>query len=131
MTDKSIAKQIDDIIEIHGGWKAELLTQLRTAIKSIDPDVVEEVKWKTPSRPEGLPVWSHDGMICVSEIWKDNVQLLFSKGSQLNDPAKLFNARLESSEIRAIKFHEGDQINEDELKSLIIEAIELNQAKRR
>lgn len=126
-----ISKQIDAIIQTHGGWKGELLSRLRTVITAADPDVVEEVKWKMRSRPEGLPVWSHDGIVCFAEIWKDNVKLLFAKGAQLDDPANLFNARLKSADIRAIEFHEGDTANESALKALFLEGVALNQSKRR
>ena len=126
MEERSASEQIDDIIKLHGGWKSEVLSRLRAIIRQADPGTAEEVKWKMPTRPEGLPVWSHEGMICFAEIWKDNVKLIFSKGSQMNDPKKLFNARLKSSSVRAIEFHEGDAINEAGLKSLVAEAVQLN-----
>jgi hypothetical protein len=129
MSDTSTSEQIDDIIKKHGGWKGELLSRLRDVITSADPKVVEDVKWKMPTRPEGLPVWSHDGMLCFAEIWKDNVKLLFSKGAQLQDPSKLFNARLKSSDLRAIEFHEGDSVDKTAIKALVQEAIKLNTAK--
>lgn len=129
MEDKPASEQIDGIIEKHGGWKGEILSALRTVIKAVDPEIVEEVKWKMPTRPEGLPVWSHNGMICFAEIWKDNVKLIFSKGAQLQDPQKLFNARLKSRDIRAIEFHEGDKVNEVALQALVKEGIALNAKK--
>lgn len=131
MEDKSASAQIDDIIAQHGGWKAALLTQLRVAITQADPAVVEEVKWKMPSRPEGQAVWSHNGMLCMAEIFKNDVKLTFLKGAQLKDTNKLFNARLKSSTGRAIEFHEGDTVNETALKELVREAMEFNEAKRR
>ncbi len=129
--DVSASRQIDDIIKIQGGWKGEILTQLRSVITTADPRVVEAVKWKTPSRPEGLPVWEYDGMLCFAEIWKDNVKLLFAKGAYLKDSAKLFNARLESTDIRAIEFHDGDIVDDTALTALIREAVEFNQSKSR
>lgn len=130
MTDKSASEQIDDIIKLHGGWKGETIAQIRTVVKEADSDIVEEVKWKMKTRPEGLPVWSHNGIVCFVEIWKDNVKLLFPKGAHLNDPTKLFNARLESKDIRAIEFHEGDTLDEAGIKQLVLEAIELNKTKK-
>jgi hypothetical protein len=79
--------------------------------------------------PEGLPVWTHDGIVCFTETWKDNIKLIFFKGSQLADPNKLFNSRLKSSTVRAIEFHEGDHIDEAGIKALVVEAVELNTSK--
>lgn len=129
MENKSASQQIDNILKMHGGWKGEILSRLRTLIKDADPDVVEEVKWKTASRPEGLPVWSHDGILCIAETWKDNVKLIFFKGAQMTDPKNLFNARLKSATDRAIEFHEGDTVEETAIKELILEAVELNTSK--
>lgn len=129
MEDKSASAQIDDIIAQHGGWKAELLTQLRATIKRADPAVIEEVKWKMPSRPEGQAVWSHDGMLCMAEIFKNDIKLVFFKGPQMKDTHQLFNARLQSSKGRAIEFHEGDAVNEAALKALVREAVEFNESK--
>src|SRR5690606_22325718 len=96
MKEDSASKQIDRIIKLHGGWKTDILTRLRDLIHQADPDVVEEVKWKTASRPEGLPVWSHNGILCIAEIWKDNIKLIFFKGAKMQDPNNIFNARLKS-----------------------------------
>lgn len=126
MQDKPTSEQIDDIIKPHGGWKAQILSQLRAVITRADTSVIEEVKWKMSTRPEGLPVWSHHGILCFAEIWKDNVKLLFPKGVQLKDPQGLFNARLKSKDLRAIEFHEGDALDEGMLKGLVTEAIALN-----
>jgi hypothetical protein len=128
MENNSPARQIDTIIAAQEDWKAELLAQLRALIQHADPRLVEEVKWKTPSRPRGLPIWSHNGIVCMAEIWKDNVKLIFPKGVQLNDSFRLFNARLKSRTDRAIEFHEGDSIDKAELKRLVIKATELNAA---
>lgn len=126
MEDKSASEQIDDIVTLHGGWKGELLSQLRTVIKQADPDMVEEVKWKMRSLPEGRPVWSHNGIVCILEIFKNDAKLVFFKGALLSDPEKLFNARLKSKTDRAIEFHEGDAVNGPALRGLVIEAVKLN-----
>ena len=126
MSDKSPSKQIDDIIEQYGGWKGDAIKRLRAIINDADQDIVEEIKWKMPTRPEGLPVWTQNGIVCFVEIWKDNIKLIFSKGSQVPDPNKLFNARLKSSTVRAIEFHEGESIDEAGVKALVHEAVELN-----
>ena len=93
--------------------------------------MVEDVKWKKPSRPEGVPVWSHDGMLCVADTLKKAVRLTFLKGAQMKDPQKLFNTRLDSKGVRAIDFHDGDAIDEAAFKALILEAVGLNVSKAR
>src|SRR5881275_3790416 len=126
MSDASASKQIDDIVRRMAGWRGETLSQLRALIRGADPGVIEEVKWKKPSRPEGVPVWSHDGILCVCDTLKNAVRLTFPKGAQMNDPHKLFNTRLDSKTVRAIDFHEGDTINEAALQALVLEAVGLN-----
>lgn len=126
MQDKSAKEQIDDIIKMHAGWKGETLSSLRTAITQADSAIVEEIKWRMASRPEGLPVWSHDGIVCFAETWKDNIKLLFPKGSSLKDPHKLFNSRLESKTTRAIELKEGDTVSTIELQALVQEAVQQN-----
>jgi hypothetical protein len=126
MEDRSAAQQIDDIIKQSGDWRGEKLAQLRALIKEADPAMVEEVKWKKPSRPEGVPVWSHDGIICVADTLKNAVRLTFPKGAQLKDPKRLFNARLDSKTVRAIDFHTDDTVDEAALRALILEAVGLN-----
>lgn len=130
MEDKPASRQIDDIIKKYGGWKGETLSRLRAVIKQADPDVVVEVKWKMPTRPEGLPVWSHDGIMCIAETFKNDIKLVFFKGSQMKDPNNLFNARLKSKTDRAIEFHEGDTVDQTALKNLVLEAVELNESKK-
>ncbi len=129
--DRPISQQIDDIIKQPGDWRGAKLAQLRAVIKETDPAVVEEVKWKKPSRPEGVPVWSHDGIICVADTLKNAVRLTFPKGAQMKDPKKLFNTRLDSRSVRAIDFHQGDTVDEAALTALILDAVELNTSKRR
>jgi hypothetical protein len=130
MADKTASQQIDNIITLYGGWKSEVLSRLRATIMQADPAIAEEVKWKMPTRPQGLPVWSHDGILCLAETWKDNIKLIFPKGVYMTDPQKLFNARLKSSTDRAIEFREGDDVDEVALKDLVIEAVELNKSKK-
>ena len=129
MKEKTASEQIDDIIKMHGGWKGQVLSGLRAAIVHADPEIVEEIKWRMASRPEGLPVWSHGGIVCLAETWKDNVKLIFVKGVMMADPKKLFNARLKSSTDRAIEFREGDTVDEAALQELVVEAVEINRAK--
>ena len=128
---KSPSQQIDAIIKKPGDWRSKKLSQLRGLIKKADSSVIEEVKWKKPSNPMGVPVWSHDGIICIGEALKNAVRLTFPKGAQVNDPRKLFNTRLESNTVRAIDFHEGDPVDETALKALILEAVGLNKSKAR
>ena len=123
MEDKSAAQQIDAILKKYDDWRGEMLSRLRALIKQADPALVEEVKWKKPSRPEGVPVWSHDGILCFCDTLKNAVRLTFPKGAQMKDPQKLFNTRLDSKTVRAIDFHEGDAINEAALKALILQAV--------
>ena len=104
------------------------MSQLRALIRGADPGVIEEVKWKKPSRPEGVPVWSHDGIVCIGEALKNAVRLTFPKGALLKDPKGLFNTRLDSKTVRAIDFHEGDAINAPALKALIFEGARLNRS---
>lgn len=129
MKENSTSDQIDDIIKIHGGWKAEKLAQLRAIINSADASVTEDVKWKMPTRPEGLPAWYSGSMLCFAEIWKDNLKLIFMKGAKLDDPKGLFNSRLKSRDVRAIEYCEEDVIDQDGVRDLVLEAIRLNSAK--
>jgi hypothetical protein len=131
MTDKSAAQQIDDIIKKTDDWRGVTLAALRALIKEADPAVVEEVKWKKPSRPEGVPVWAHGGIICVADTLKQAVRLTFPKGAQLADPQTLFNTRLESKSVRAIDVREGEAVDAAALRALIRAAVELNTAHRR
>jgi hypothetical protein len=128
---KSPAQQIDAIIKKPGDWRGETLRQLRSLIQRADPAVVEEVKWKKPSNPMGVPVWSHGGIVCIGEALKNAVRLTFPKGARMKDPRKLFNTRLESNTVRAIDFREGDTVDEAALKALLLEAVALNASKAR
>ena len=120
-----ISTNINDLLD----WCAETLARVRTIIQQADPDVIEEVKWRKPSSPGGVPVWSHDGIICTGETYKDKVKLTFARGASLEDPSGLFNSSLEGNARRAIDIHEGDKVNEKALKALIRGAVALNTAK--
>jgi hypothetical protein len=113
-----------------GDWRAEMLARIRSLIKQADPHVVEEVKWIKPSNPAGVPVWSHDGMICTGETYKSVVKLTFARGASLDDPSRLFNSSLEGNTRRAIDIHEGDTIDAKALKALIRGAVALNTSAR-
>ena len=119
---KSASQRIDERIEELGGWRGEVLARVRALIKEVDPGVVEEWKWR------GVPVWSHDGMLCTGETYQNAVKLTFAKGAALEDPRGLFNASLDGNVRRAIDIHEEDELNEEALKSLVRAAIALNVA---
>ncbi len=125
----SASRLIDAKTEELGDWRGEMIARLRALIKQADPDVVEERKWKKPSNPWGVPVWSHNGMICTGETHKSVVKMTFAKGAFLDDPAGLFNSSLDGNLRRAIDFREGDKVNEKALKALIRAAAALNAAK--
>jgi hypothetical protein len=116
---------IDERIKELGDWRGKLLSSIRTLIKQADPEVVEEWKWR------GVPVWSHDGLICTGETYKNIVKMTFAKGAALEDPTRLFNASLEGNTRRAIDFREGEKINEEALKALIRAAVALNTSRAR
>jgi len=123
------SNEVDARIKELGDWRGEMLSRIRAVVKQADPDVIEECKWKKPSNPRGVPVWSHTGMICTGETHKSVVKMTFAKGAFLDDPAGLFNASLEGNLRRAIDFHEGDKLNEKALKALIRAAVALNASK--
>ena len=117
---ESASRLIDARIQELGDWRGEMLSRLRALIKQADPKVVEEWKWR------GTPVWSHDGLICTGETYKNVVKMTFSRGASLDDPSGLFNSSLEGRVRRAIDFREGDKVNEKALKTLIRAAVALN-----
>ncbi|MDL9978863.1 DUF1801 domain-containing protein [Microbacterium sp. ASV49] len=127
MTDKTDSEQIDDIIAHLSGWKHEAMSALRTAIRAADPDIVEVVKYKKPSKPEGVAFWTHDGDVCFIDVLKNAVRLTFSKGARMrtND---LFNTRLDSTVVRAIDFFEGGAVDEAAVTALVTEAVAVNVA---
>ena len=122
---ESASSRIDARIEELGDWRAATLSRIRSLIRKADPEVVEEFKWQKATSP-GVPVWSHDGLICTGETYRNTVKLTFAKGAQLEDPARLFNASLEGNVRRAIDIHEGEKIDEAALKDLIRAAVALN-----
>ena len=122
----SPSQRIDARIKDLSDWRAETLARIRMLIKQADPEVVEEVKWRKPSNPAGVPVWSRAGIICTGETYKNVVKLTFAKGASLPDPAGLFNSSLEGNTRRAIDVHEGDTIDEKALQALIRAAVALN-----
>jgi hypothetical protein len=109
-------------------WRDEALSRIRKLIEQADPEVVEDRKWRKSANPEGVPVWSHDGMICTGETYKTHVKITFARGASLKDPMHLFNSSLEGNARRAIDLHAGDKIDEPAFKALIREAVTLNQA---
>ena len=120
----SPSRLIDGRIEELGDWRGEMLARIRSLIKQADPEVIEEWKWR------GVPVWSHGGIICTGETYKEVVKMTFAKGASLEDPSRLFNSSLEGNTRRAIDFHEGDKIDEKALKALIRAAAALNTQKK-
>ena len=122
----SPSRLIDARIAALGDWRGETLARVRRLIKAADPEVVEEVKWKKPSNPLGVPVWEHAGIVCTGETYKNKVKLTFARGALLADPARLFNASLDGNARRAIDVHEGDGIDETAFKALIRAAVALN-----
>lgn len=124
-TPESASTLIDARIEELADWRGEVLARMRHLVTQADPDVVEEWKWR------GVPVWSHDGIICTGETYKDKVKLTFHKGASLEDPAGLFNASLDGNARRAIDLHEGDEIDEEAFTSLVRAAAALNASSRR
>lgn len=120
LNDNSVSKEIDAIISKYGDWRGEKLKQIRALIKEADPNIVEEVKWKKPSNPAGIPVWSDNGNICLGETYQKHLRITFPKGSELKDPKGILNS------YRAILIHEEDKINEEAFKDLIRAAAELN-----
>jgi len=126
---ESASQRIDSRIQDLGDWRGEMLSRLRALIRQADPEVVEECKWVKPSNPWGVAVWSHDGMICTGETYKQAVKLTFVKGAFLDDPAGLFNSSLDGNMRRAIDFREGDKVDEKALKALIRAALALNTSK--
>lgn len=120
---ESPSQLIDAKIKALDDWRGTMLSRLRTLVKEADPEVVEEWKWR------GVPVWSHDGLICTGETYKSVVKMTFAKGAALKDPSGLFNSSLDGNTRRAIDFHEGEDIDEEALKTLVRAAVTLNRSK--
>ncbi|NWG52499.1 MAG: DUF1801 domain-containing protein [Hydrogenophilaceae bacterium] len=124
---KTPSQAIDARIAELGDWRGEALARLRALIRAACPDVVEDVKWRKPSNPLGVPTWERNGILCTGETYKDKVKLTFAKGAALDDPSGLFNASLDAGVRRAIDLREGDKINEKAFKALIRSAAALNE----
>lgn len=125
---KSAAREIDILIEELDDWRGKTLAMVRRLIKEADPEIIEEWKWRKPTNP-GVPVWSHSGGVCTGETYKNKVKLTFFRGASLEDPSGLFNSSLEGKVRRAIDIHEGEQIDKAAFKTLIREAVALNESK--
>jgi hypothetical protein len=120
------SREVDAIIGNADDWRGKMLSRLREIVLSADTAIAEDVKWKKPSRPEGVPVWSSDGILCIGEMLKSAVRLTFPKGAQIEDPTQLFNARLDSKSVRAVDFREGEEPPEAAVRALVLEAVRLN-----
>lgn len=123
---ESASREVDAIIRRSDDWRGETLARLRAVVLSASPTLVEDVKWKKPSKPEGVPVWSAHGIVCMGEMLKNAVRLTFPKGARLQDPERLFNARLDSASVRAIDLAEGEKVPVAALRALVRQAVRLN-----
>jgi hypothetical protein len=126
--DVTAANEIDAIIANAGDWRGETLAELRGVILSADADTIEEIKWRKPSKPEGVATWVNQGNICMADLLKNAVRLTFPKGARVDDPAKVFNTRLDSNSVRAVDFFKDSPINADALRQIIRRAIEVNRS---
>jgi hypothetical protein len=124
--DASAGEEIDAIVANVGGWRGATLAGLRRIIVSADPGIVEEIKWRKPSKPEGVATWVSHGNLCMADLLKSAVRLTFPKGARLDDPTKLFNSRLDSSAVRAIDYFEDSEIADEPLRELIRQAVAAN-----
>jgi hypothetical protein len=129
MSDTQAAHEIDAIIADLHDWRGATLAELRRIILSADPSIVEAVKWKKPSKPEGVATWVSEGNLCMADVLKSAVRLTFPQGARLDDPAKLFNTRLDSKSVRAIDVFENAQLDEDPLRRLVQQAVVANREK--
>jgi len=130
LNDESPSQLIDTRIRELDDWRGATLSRIRKLIKQADPEVVEQWKWRKPTNP-GVPVWSHDGMICTGESYKNVVKMTFARGASLKDPSRLFNSSLEGNVRRAIDLHEGENLDEEAFLALIRAAVALNKASGR
>jgi hypothetical protein len=128
---ESSSKPIDEETDNPGDWRGEMLSRLRALIMEADPEMTEERKWVKPSNPAGVPTFSHNGLVCTGETYKNVVKMTFAKGASLADPAGLFNSSLEGNTRRAIDFRGGDELDEEALKALIRAAVALNTSSAR
>jgi len=125
-TEPGVAQEIDAIIAAAGGWRGETLARLRRVVLSADPQVVEAIKWRKPSKPEGVATWVCDGNVCMADVLTQAVRLTFPQGAQLEDPSGVFNARLDGRAVRAIDLVEGAEVDDDALRELVRAAVEVN-----
>src|SRR5579859_6879594 len=125
---KSASRLIDEKIKELGDWRGKTLAKVRQIIHEADPEVVEELKWRKPSNPAGVPVWYHDGIICTGETYKTAVKMTFAKGAAIEDPSSLFNSSLDGNARRAIDIHEGEEVDESAFKALVRQAVALNRS---
>jgi hypothetical protein len=130
MSEESASTLIDEKIRSMGDWRGAALARMRRLILEADPEVLEEVKWRKPSNPAGVPTWSHSGIVCTGEAYRDKVKLTFAQGASLDDAAKLFNASLDGGTRRAIDIREGEEVDSDAFKSLFREAVAFNAGKK-
>jgi len=122
----SDSDDIDAKIAALGDWRGETLARLRSLIREADPEIVETVKWRKPSNPNGVPVWEHDGILCTGETYRDKVKLTFARGAALGDPTSLFNSSLDGNTRRAIDVREGDTVDAEAFKALVRAAVAAN-----
>lgn len=127
--DEDASRLITQRIRDLGDWRGDVLAELRSLILAADPEVVEEVKWRKPTNPAGVPVWSRGGILCTGETYQDKVKLTFANGAKLNDPARLFNASLDAGTRRAIDVHKGERVDARAFQALIRDAVALNMSK--
>ena len=127
----SDSESVDAKIASLGDWRGDVLARIRTLIKEADPDVEEDAKWRKASNPLGVPTWSHAGIICTGESYKDKVKLTFARGAALNDPSRLFNSSLDGGTRRAINIREGESIDENAFKALVRSAVAVNLANKK
>jgi hypothetical protein len=127
--DGSVEARITELLAGLEGWRGETLRRARELIRAADPDVTEDLKWSKPTNPDGVPTWSHDGILCTGEVYKDKVKLTFMDGAALDDPDGLFNAGLGGGTRRAIDLHEGDALDPEAFTALIRSAVAHNAAK--
>lgn len=126
MGDDAASREIDELVAGIGDWRGPALARLRNLIRRADPEVVEEVKWKKPGNPAGVPTWSDHGLLCTGEVYKAHVKVTFAKGASLEDPDSLFNASLDGNLRRAIDLHDGEEIDDDAFVRLVQAAVARN-----
>jgi hypothetical protein len=125
-TEASAGKEIDAIIADADDWRGQTLARIRRVILSADEGIIEDIKWRKPSKPEGVATWVYEGNVCMADLLKRAVRLTFPKGARLDDPAPLFNSRLDGDTIRAIDFFEDSEIADDQLRQLVRRAVAEN-----